>query len=176
MVEIVFHSHATTLDNEAGLASGHNDVDLTKKGRQEAKNIGLIHKGTNFAAIFCSDLKRSYLTAEIAFGSSFPIIKDNRLRECDYGELTHKASSLIKSKRLAYINKPFPGGESYRQVVNRMRNFLSEIKLEYAGQTIMIIGHGGTRFALEHLINSLPLEKCLTELNKQSEAVVFKLN
>lgn len=85
MVNIVFESHGTTTDNEAHLSSGHKDVKLSTLGEKQAKELGerYIHQG--FDAIFCSDLQRSYKTAELAFGDKFPIIKDPRLRECDYG-------------------------------------------------------------------------------------------
>lgn len=79
MTHIVFEAHATSLDNEADLASGHNDVALSKLGEQQAKELGDRYSGQQFDAIFCSDLQRSYKTAELAFGNRFPIVKDVRL-------------------------------------------------------------------------------------------------
>jgi broad specificity phosphatase PhoE len=40
MIIIIFEAHATTLDNEAGLASGHNDVALSELGVKQAKEHG----------------------------------------------------------------------------------------------------------------------------------------
>lgn len=82
MVTIILESHSTSFDNEARLSSGHNDVGLSPLGEKQASELGERYKNQKFDAIFCSDLQRSYKTAEIAFGEKFPIIKDKRLREC----------------------------------------------------------------------------------------------
>lgn len=73
MITIIFESHATTFDNEAHLSSGHNDVALSPLGIKQAKELGERYKNVHFDVIFCSDLQRSYKTAEIAFGNKFPI-------------------------------------------------------------------------------------------------------
>ena len=86
MVTIIFEAHGTTFDNEKNLSSGHFDIELSPLGINQAKELGERYKNQNFDAIFCSDLQRSYKTAEIAFGNEFPIVKDKRLRECDYGD------------------------------------------------------------------------------------------
>lgn len=88
MVTIIFEPHGTTFDNEAGLPSGHFDVELSPSGMRQAKELGERYANDSFDAVFSSDLQRSYSTAEIAFGKRFPVIKDARLRECDYGDLT----------------------------------------------------------------------------------------
>lgn len=37
MVNIIFEAHGTTFDNEAHLASGHNDVGLSPLGESQSK-------------------------------------------------------------------------------------------------------------------------------------------
>ncbi len=96
MINIIFEAHATSLDNEKRLSSGHNDVELSPLGEQQAKQLGERYANQEFDAIFCSDLQRSYKTAEIAFGDRFTIIKDKRLRECDYGDLTRHPSDEVE--------------------------------------------------------------------------------
>ena len=49
---------------------------------------------------------------------------DPRLRECDYGELNGAPVDDVAAVRRRHIDEPFPGGESYRQVVERTRAFL----------------------------------------------------
>lgn len=88
MVIVVFESHSTSLDNKKHLSSGWNDIDLSPLGIQQARDLGERRKDEKFDAIFCSDLQRSYKTAEIAFRNKFPIIQDFRLKECNYGDLT----------------------------------------------------------------------------------------
>jgi len=93
-VTIIFESHATTFDNENHVSSGHNDVALSTLGVEQAKELGERRRGERFDAIFCSDLERSYMTGEIAFGETgVPIIRDARLREVDYGDMTQKPPS-----------------------------------------------------------------------------------
>lgn len=163
MVTIVFESHGTTFDNEAGLSSGLYDVALSPLGERQAKELGERYKDEHFDAIFCSELQRSYRTAEIAFaGRSIPIIKDARLNECDYGDLTRRPSSEVQPRRGEFIEKPFPGGESYTQTATRMKDFLRDLLVSYDSKKVMIIGHRATQYGLEHWIKSVPLKEAVT--------------
>lgn len=164
MITIIFESHATTFDNEAHLASGHNDVSLSPLGEKQAKELGGRRKNEYFDAIFCSDLQRSFKTAEIAFGNKFPIIKDKRLRECDYGDLTKHPSSEVDPEKLRRIEIPFPNGESYEQVSIRMKEFLQDLGQKYNGRDVivLIIGHRATQYGLEHWIKEVSLEEIIS--------------
>ncbi len=162
MPTIIFEAHATTFDNEAHLSSGHNDVGLSPLGEKQAGELGQRYEGENFDAIFCSDLQRSFKTAEIAFGNKFPIIKDKRLRECDYGDLTRHPSDEVEPLKVDHISVPFPNGESYEDCMKRMKEFLDELKENYDGKKVMIIGHRATQYGLEHWINGKSLEELVT--------------
>jgi alpha-ribazole phosphatase/probable phosphoglycerate mutase len=108
--------------------------------------------------IFCSDLQRSYKTAEIAFSNrDIPIIQDQRLRECNYGDYTQKDSDIVTEMKQKYILTPFPNGESYTQTTERIKDFLQDLIKNYDNKIIMIIGHRATQYALENLINNIPL-------------------
>jgi alpha-ribazole phosphatase/probable phosphoglycerate mutase len=74
MITLIFESHSTTEDNEAGLAAGWLDTPLSERGKQQAKELSERFKGQSFDAIFCSDPQRSYKTAEIAFDDKYPIV------------------------------------------------------------------------------------------------------
>lgn len=158
MVTIIFEAHGTTLDNEAHLASGIYDVELSELGKQQAKELGERYKNNSFDAIFCSGLQRSYKTAEIAFANrNLTIIKDARLNECDYGDLTRHPSIEVDAEKPKHITKPFPGGESFEQTSERMKKFLKDLLSKYDGKKVMIIGHRATQYALEHWIKGVPL-------------------
>lgn len=160
---ITFEAHSTTLDNEAGLSSGWNDVELSPLGIQQAQELGQRYQNRSFDAIFCSDLQRSYKTAEIAFANrNFTIIQDKRLRECHYGDLTQHPSKEVEEQKLARINTPFPNGESYQQTTQRMKEFLADLITPYHNQHIMIIGHRATQYGIEHTIHGTPLEQLVT--------------
>lgn len=162
MIKIIFEAHGTTFDNEDHRSSGHYDVELSKLGQKQAKELGKRYKNDHFDAIFCSDLQRSYKTAEIAFGDKYPIIKDERLRECDYGDLTRQNSEFVELEKINRIKQPFPNGESYEQTNQRMKEFLEELKEKYDGKKVMIIGHRATQYGIESYINGVSLEKLLT--------------
>ncbi|MEY9841495.1 histidine phosphatase family protein [Streptacidiphilus sp. EB103A] len=88
-LEIIVESHATTSDNEAGLATGWLPGTLSELGRQQAVELGFRHHGgVGLTAVLTSDLNRTIQTAQLAFpdGGS-PLRQDLRLRECDYGRL-----------------------------------------------------------------------------------------
>lgn len=158
MIKITFESHGTTTDNEKNLASGWYDVELSELGTEQAKGLGERYKNESFDAIFCSDLQRSYKTAEIAFDSKYPIIRDKRVNECDYGDLTQHPSSEVDAEKIKMINEPFPNGESYEQASERMKNFLEDLLKEYDGKNIIIIGHRATQYGLERWINGVLVE------------------
>lgn len=158
MITIIFESHSTTIDNENKLSSGWNDIELSTLGINQAENLGTRRANEKFDAIFCSDLQRSYKTAQIAFGDSFPIMKDDRLRECDYGKLTQSPTEIVDAEKLNCISIPFPDGESYEQTTKRMKSFLQDLLKKYDGKKVMVIGHRATQYGLEFLINHRSLE------------------
>ncbi len=159
MVEVVFESHATTLDNEQNIASGHSDVDLSTAGVEQAKQLGERRKGEVFDAIFTSDLQRAYKTAKLAFGDKFPIYQDSRLRECNYGDFEHRPSPEIEAERFNRISVPFPNGESLQQRTDYMKSFLEELQRGYQGKRVLVIGHRATQYGLEHWITGKSLEE-----------------
>lgn len=156
---VVFETHATSLDNEAGLASGWFDVGLSAAGEEQARSLGVRRRDDDLAAVFCSDLTRAFCTAEIAFRNrALPVLRDARLRECHYGALTRRPVSEVEAQRPAHVATPFPRGESYQQVVERVSSWLSETTAACAGRTVLVIGHRATFYALEHLVRNVPLE------------------
>lgn len=159
MITIIFEAHGTTFDNEAHLSSGWNDVALSPLGIQQSKEMGERYKDDHFDAIFCSDLQRAYKSAEIGFGNKWPIIQDARLRECNYGDFTQHPSSEVDVEKPKRITTPFPNGESYEQTTARMKSFLEDLKKNYDGKRVMVIGHRATQYGLDHLINGVTLEQ-----------------
>lgn len=157
MLTIIFESHGTTWDNEAHRASGHANVALSPLGEEQAEELGQRYKPEDFVAIFCSDLQRSYKTAELAFPNAHNIVRDARLRECDYGDFTQMPSKQVDAEKSKRMTTPFPNGESYEQTTARMKSFLHDALQQYDGKKIMVIGHRATQYGLEHLINGIPL-------------------
>ena len=164
MVEIVFETHSTSVDIERGIVTGWRDGRLSERGREEAAALGTRRRDDGLAAVFPSDLRRAVETAEIAFGGTgIPIRPDARLRECDYGELNGRPAAEVTAERSRRVDEPFAGGESYRDVVERVREFVEEAASRYEGRRILVVGHSATRWALEHLVNGRALEEVVEE-------------
>jgi broad specificity phosphatase PhoE len=156
-VEIIFETHSVTEDNERGIATGWLPGRLSDRGRSLARELGVRRRDDGLAAVFTSDLARAVETAAIAFeGTGLPVRNDRRLRECDYGALNGAPVERL-APRSRFISTPFPGGESYREVVERVRTFVGDLA-PYDGGRILLIGHSATHWALEHLIAGRPLE------------------
>ena len=162
-LSVIFEAHATSLDNEAGVASGWFDVSLSATGEEQARMLGARRRRDQFAAVFCSDLTRSFRTAEIAFGDRpLSIVRDGRLRECDYGGLTRCPTSEIEQRRALHVTTPFPDGESYQQVVHRVSGWLDDVMGQLGACTVLVIGHRATFYALEHLLRHVELHEAVT--------------
>ncbi len=109
--------------------------------------------------MYSSDLGRAVETAELAFGGSrIPVRLDRRLRECNYGELNGKPSARVAEEVSRRIDTPYPGGESYREVVERVREFLDELPSELDGERVLLISHAAPRWSLQHLLGGDRLE------------------
>jgi broad specificity phosphatase PhoE len=156
-VEVVYETHSTSEDNEAGIATGWLPGRLSAAGRAGARELGERRRDDELSVVFTSDLRRAAETAEIAFGgSTVQVLPDARLRECDYGELNGTEEPL--HDRAAHVDTPYPGGESWRQAVERVAGFLDELRRERDGERVLVIGHSATRLALEVVANGCELE------------------
>lgn len=157
-VDIVYETHATTEDNERGVATGWLPGRLSARGRDEAHELGSRRRDTGLAAVFTSDLARALETVEIAFGGSgLPVHVDARLRECDYGELNGAHVEALRP-RSRHIDEPFPGGQCYREVVDATRDFLHDLASDWDGTNVLVVAHSANRWALECLLAGTRLE------------------
>ncbi len=162
-VDIVFETHSWSEDNERGIATGWLPGRLSERGGRAAAELGERRRGDAIAAVFTSDLARAAETAAIAFGDTgIPIIQDERLRECNYGRLNGMPVERLEAERALHVDEPFPDGESYRQVEERVAAFLADLAEGYDGRRILVIGHSATRWALDHLLGGMPLKQLVT--------------
>lgn len=90
---LILVRHGESLWNKENLFTGWTDVDLSEKGKEEAKNAGLLLKGEGikFDVCFTSYLKRAihtlnYILEEMDL-EYLPVYKDYRLNERHYGAL-----------------------------------------------------------------------------------------
>ena len=115
-------------------------------------------------------MQRSIRSAELAFENKVPIIQDVRLRECNYGTYSGASSDVVEPMQKTNFSTKFPEGESYEEVKARIADFLSDIKKNYDGKHIGIVGHKAPQFAIEILINNKTWEQVLDEDWRENKA------
>ena len=158
-VEMIYETHWLTTDNETGLATGWFPGRLSENGGRFARELGERRRADNVAAVFVSDLGRAVETAEIAFaGTGIPVYQDARLRECNYGALNGMPVAQLAALRSRHIDEPYPDGQSYRQVVGAMREFLRDLAARWDGSRVVVISHSANKWALDCLLCGAVLE------------------
>ena len=170
MNKLVLLRHGQSQWNMENRFTGWEDVPLTEKGIEEAKNAGKLIKKNNiiFDNIFSSNLERANRTAEIAIkeanmkellkNNKLIYVKSQNLNERDYGDLVglNKAETAEKfGKDQVHIwrrsyDTPPPKGESLKDVVERVSPYFSQ-KIEpllLKGKNILIAAHGNSLRAI----------------------------
>ncbi len=153
VVKITYFVHGTTYDNERDIATGWLPGELSPLGIEQSIHLGKLVGKKGFDVVFCSDLKRAVDSANLAFSDRYEIIPDRRLREVDFGDFTGLPVSKFKQRILEYVEKPFPKGESYKDVERRVAEFLEFLKQEHDGESVAIVAHQAPQLALEVLLN-----------------------
>ena len=123
--------HGLTSWNENKLVQGRSDIPLSKKGRMQ---VGSWHvpDGIKDFSIISSPLIRAKETAKILFGKSIPT--DDRLVEMNWSEwegkslteLRAKLGNLMEAWEAEGLDFRAPGGESPREVQQRLKPFMRE--------------------------------------------------
>lgn len=158
------------------MASGWNHSRLSERGRELAKALGERRRDDGIDVVFSSDLRRAVETAEMAFaGTPIPLRQDKRLRECNYGEVNGAPVERVHAERANRVDKAFPGGQSYRDVVEQTRKFLRDLSRDYDGKRVLIIAHSANRWALQHLLEGMPLEEAVIAPFEWQEGWEFTL-
>ena len=151
MTRIILIRHSQTDYNLENRYCGFKDIGLNKIGKAQARRIEAKLKNLKIDKIFCSDLKRSYQTAKIIFGSKRRIIKNKNLREISFGKwegLTYK--QILQRSPTTYkkwLKNPFrvdiPSGEKMSHFINRIKKELKKIIKNDSDKTVALIIHSG---------------------------------
>jgi broad specificity phosphatase PhoE len=149
-MKLIYETHATTVDNERGIATGWLPGELSDRGRQEARELG--NRRSEVDVVFSSDLRRAVQTVELA-GLTAPHFQDWRLRECNYGTLNGAPRAELEP-RVERVGTPFPDGQSYADVLELTRSFVADVKRWHDARTVLVVAHSANRWALEHLFGS----------------------
>ena len=174
-VQIVYETHGTTVDNEAGIATGWLPDELSPEGVRNAEDLGRRRAADQIDVVYSSDLARAVETARIAFADSgIPVRSDVRLRECNYGDLNGAPRQQLEP-RTRFLTTPFPGGESYQDVVDRTAEFLTGLAREHQGQRVLLVAHAANRLALDVLLGGASLAAVVDEPFEWQEGWDYRL-
>lgn len=146
--------HGQTTGNVAGLIYGQVDYPLTQKGRDQAAAIRPILDKFKFDRVYSSDLSRAIETQQIALPGAEGI-KSPLLREFDVGNLTNVPYAEAEEKYASQLEDArtngydWFGGESYDQILDRMRKFLKLLESDPCENVIAFTHNGMLGFMLQ---------------------------
>lgn len=167
--ELLVIRHAETYGNIEGRFCGHSETDLTPRGIDQARALGLRLRGQQFDAAASSDLSRALLTARHALEhhpTPLEPAPDARLREMHYGEWEALPASKIAKSQADLLREFFtgrrhaaPGGETIQQVRERTAAAVRDLVDRYQGGRLVVVSHGNAIMALLAELLGLPLER-----------------
>ena len=159
----------------------HRDVDipLSQLGEEQARALGRWFGSAvpddRPDALLVSPYIRARQTLDLfraqggATGDD-PVGIDERLREKEFGILDGLTTSGVASvypdqaefRRILgkFYHRP-PGGESWCDVIFRLRSLMDTIALHYAGRRVMIVAHQVVVLCLRYVIENLTEEEIL---------------
>jgi alpha-ribazole phosphatase len=161
---IVYLLRHTKPEIEAGICYGQSDIGLSKSFSDEQSSIKDRLSTIAFDSIFSSPLKRCVQLAEALCSDNMKIIIDNRLMEMNFGTWEMKNWQEISISSEAqnwfndYINVKCPGGESFMDLQNRVKDFLNMLKGYSKFKNPLIITHAGVIRAMYSITEMIPKE------------------
>jgi broad specificity phosphatase PhoE len=187
---IIFFRHGQTDWNLNKRFQGQSNVPLNESGRFQAQNLANYLKSKSIEVIYTSDLDRAVETAQIINQHhKVPVIKDQRLREANLGELEglilHEAEAKFgkhsidrwKSNSDDALDFCFPNGETKLQVLTRVKAFLELMFLKNENyKQIAISTHGAVIHKLVfHLMGEkyteYPVTNCSLFIFKEKNGI-----
>lgn len=153
--------HGQTQYNIETRICGRSNVRLTQKGIEQAEQLAEGMVGEGIDLILVSPLIRARTTAEIVSRRlDIPMLVDERLAERDYGVIdgTYEGTPGFMEHwtQFGYV---YPEGESLFKVIQRVYNFLDDVKDAYRDKCVMVISHGGVCRVINSYFKSLSNEK-----------------
>ena len=165
------------------------DVPLSRLGEDQAAALGgwfaALPADDRPEIVLSSPYLRATSTARAVANAgglasrSEPAVVDERLREREFGVLDRLTSAGIRElhpdqaefRRLIgkFYHRP-PGGESWCDVILRLRSALDTISLHYADRRVLIVGHQVVVLCLRYLLEGLT-EQDLMAVDAEGDVV-----
>lgn len=175
MAKLFLVRHGQSQWNLENRFTGWKDVDITEKGKQEAKEAGELLKNEKIDMGFTSVLKRAEHSLDIILEeigkSDIPVVKDKALNERSYGDLEgrNKQEMIeeVGAEQVHIWRRSFdvvpPGGESLKGTCDRVIPYFEKqiLPLIKEGKNIIISAHGNSLRALVMFLEDLTPEEIL---------------
>lgn len=179
---IILVRHGQTSCNVDDTWHGWDQCELTETGRRQAQAVADRLTAETVGAIYSSDSRRAQETAEaIARRHRLELIPDPDLRERQAGdfeglpvqEVLTRYPTVWEDRNADYWGWHPPGGESFRQVLDRSLRVVERTRREHPGETIVLATHMGvTRVLISHLAN-IPIADTYNEAFPSTAVSIF---
>ena len=134
--------HGETAWTLTGQHTGLTDLPLTERGELNARRLGERLRGTPFAKVFTSPLRRAMRTCELAgFGAVAETDRD--LVEWNYGQYEGRRTVDILRERPDWqlFRDGCPGGESPLEIAARADRVVKRVRAVAANVLLFSSGH-----------------------------------
>ena len=158
-VKIIYFVHGTTTDNLKHKATGWLPGILSEKGISQSLALKNQINMDEIDIVISSDLERAINSAENIFKGIKEILHDERIRECNYGDLNGQDNSLVKYED--HIENKFPNGESLKDVEKRVKDFCNYLLSNYNGKTVALVAHKAPQLALDVITKNISWEEAI---------------
>lgn len=173
MAILVLIRHGQSLWNAENRFTGWTDIDLSKKGENEARDAGEKLENVAFDVVHTSALMRAQRTAEIIIkhnkkSQDIPTYKDERLNERHYGSLQglNKTETAEKygAEQVHIWRRSFdispPDGESLKMTAERTLPYFKDDVLKHLneGKNVLISAHGNSLRSIVMFIENISKE------------------
>jgi len=160
--------HGETTWNVDRRIQGQQDVSLNEHGLKQAYATAQALVGERIDAIYSSDLARAWVTAgRIAMPRAQVVMPEPALRERHYGSfqcLTYDEARSRHPEAFEHFearepDAGFPGGtgESLAMLDARVWSFVESVRTRHAGQTVLLVTHGGVLDIVARRVRKLGL-------------------
>ncbi len=149
---LVLIRHGQTASNVEGYFMGWSDIPLNETGRMQAKKLAERLKDQRIDVLYSSPLMRAFETAEMVAKEHGLTPKPlPELKEMNYGDwqglkradIRQKYPELWKKLLQFDPDMCFPGGESYRELIERSIRAYDIIVKAEEGKIIAAVSHQG---------------------------------
>lgn len=163
------------------------DVELSELGIQQAEALGrwfaTLPADQTPDIILTSPYVRARHTAEIVAKSAglarnkYTLVVDERLREKEFGildrltrvgiEAYHPDQAEFRRLLGKFYHRP-PGGESWCDVILRLRSATEMMSREYCGQRVLLVGHSVVVLCMRYLLEHMTEEQIM-KIDRENE-------